>query len=129
MSSNLKAKNKAELKFYEAFFRLRENKPHILPKDTKVTQNNVAKEAGVDPSALRKSRYPELIDEIQAWLESHPSEEKKQTYEKKTYLAQIAELKQRIEEITIQRNDAQSKLSAAQSKILELNARLEKYSK
>nr|WP_063619477.1 hypothetical protein [Moraxella osloensis] len=127
MSFHLKAKNKAELKFYEAFLRLRENKPNILPKGTKVTQNNVAKEAGVDPSALRKSRYPELIDQIQSWLESHPSEEKKQTYEKKTYLEQITQLKQRIEVITAQRDMATSKLLEAQSKILELNAKLEKY--
>ena len=44
--------SKAELQFYEAFIRLKNNKPNILPKGTKVSQNNVAKEAGVDPSAL-----------------------------------------------------------------------------
>ena len=70
MSSN--QMSKAELQFYEAFIRLKNNKPNILPKGTKVSQNNVAKEAGVDPSALRKSRYPNLISEIQEWMDQNP---------------------------------------------------------
>ena len=46
----------------------------MLPLGTQVSQNNVAKEAGCDPSALRKSRFPDLVAEIQNHLASHESE-------------------------------------------------------
>jgi len=38
---------------------------------TPVSQNNVAKEAGCDPSALKKSRFPTIVSEIQHWIDSH----------------------------------------------------------
>jgi len=41
-----------------AFERLKNNKPERLPKGTPVSQNNVAKEAGSDPSALKKRAFP-----------------------------------------------------------------------
>ena len=63
--------SKAEIRFLEAFERLKSNNPEILPKGTPVTQNNVAKEAGVNPSALRSSRYPELAQQIQNWIEDN----------------------------------------------------------
>ena len=55
--------SKAELKFREAFERLKVGKPDILPKGTPLSQNNVAKEAGVDPSALRRARCSGLIQQ------------------------------------------------------------------
>ena len=63
--------SKAELKFRDAFERLKQDKPDILAKGTPLSQNNVAKEAGVDPSALRRTRFPELVSEIQDWIEAH----------------------------------------------------------
>ena len=60
--------SKAELDFSAAFERLKYGNTLILPPGTPVSQNNVAKEAGRDPSALRKSRYPKLIADIQAWI-------------------------------------------------------------
>src|SRR5690554_2541860 len=66
--------SKAELKFREAFERLKAGKPDILPKGTPLSQNNVAKEAGVDPSALRRARFPELVADIQSWIETHKGE-------------------------------------------------------
>lgn len=64
----------AEERFREAFVRLREGRPRTLSIGSLVSQNNVAKEADCDPSALRKSRYPELINEIQAYVEAHKDE-------------------------------------------------------
>lgn len=58
----------AESDFRAAFERLKKNKPNVLPKNSLVTQNNVAREAGKDPSALRKTRYPLLILEIQSFI-------------------------------------------------------------
>lgn len=61
---------KAEKDFRLAFERLKNNKPEILAPNSSVTQNNVAREAGRDPSALKKNRYPFLISEIQAYKKS-----------------------------------------------------------
>ena len=112
--------SKAELQFYEAFIRLKENKPVNVTKGTSVTQNNVAKEAGVDPSALRKSRYPELIKEIQAWIELNDQKEISKKQARKKSNSKVIELQQKIEIVVAQRDQATSKLLAAQLKIIEL---------
>lgn len=56
------------MNFREAFERLKAGTPRILPPGILVSQNNVAKEAGCDPSALRKSRFPQLVADIQSYL-------------------------------------------------------------
>ncbi len=61
----------AEQNFRDAFDRLKRGKPQRLPLGIPVSQNNVAKEAGKDPSALKKARYPALVDEIQQWVAQH----------------------------------------------------------
>ena len=58
---------KAEANFREAFERLTTNCPKVLPRGARVSQNNVAREAGVSPTALRKERYPDLCKQIYAW--------------------------------------------------------------
>ena len=68
----------AERRFREAFERLKAREPLRLDKGTEVTQNNVAKEAGTDPSALRRSRYPVLVDDIQAYRSLRRSPRPKQ---------------------------------------------------
>ena len=126
MSSN--QMSKAELQFYEAFIRLKNNKPNILPKGTKVSQNNVAKEAGDDPSALRKSRYPNLISEIQEWMDQNPQNANvsKKKNEKSRSIDKISTLNNRIDVLTQERDDAVSKLLEAQLTIIELSLQLEK---
>lgn len=64
-------KKSAEDDFRAAFERLKIDEPKVLPKGAPVTQNNVAREAGCDPSALRKSRYPVLVAEIQNYVASN----------------------------------------------------------
>ncbi len=61
-------KKTAEQLFREAFERLKNNKTEVMPEETRITQNNVAREAGRDPSALKKDRYPFLVLEIQAYI-------------------------------------------------------------
>lgn len=60
--------SKAEGLFRAAYERLKVNEPTNLPKGALVTQNNVAKEAGKHPTALKKERYPALVREIQDYL-------------------------------------------------------------
>jgi len=50
--------------------------PKILPKGSKVSQNNVAREAGCTPSALRKERFPNLIERIKTFIERTEVKEK-----------------------------------------------------
>ncbi|ENW30350.1 hypothetical protein [Acinetobacter lwoffii] len=126
MSLDQMKMSKAELQFYEAFIRLKENKPVNVTKGTSVTQNNVAKEAGVDPSALRKSRYPELIKEIQAWIELNDQKEISKKQARKKSNSKVIELQQKIEIVVAQRDQATSKLLAAQLKIIELTNKIKR---
>lgn len=64
----------AEANFREAFERLKVGAQKVLLVDAQVSQNNVAKEAGCDPSALRKSRFPSLVAEIQNYVAAHGGE-------------------------------------------------------
>lgn len=50
-----KNEKNAAIEFKNAFNRLKNNNTRILPAGTKVTQNNVSREAGYDPSALKKA--------------------------------------------------------------------------
>lgn len=110
----------AEDRFRSAFERLKANKPIILPIDSKVTQNNVAKEAGRLPSALKKNRYPSLIREIQAYVEIEGVKLSSAYQKKKTRKIEKLDSDARIKEISVQRDMAQSKLISARKKILDL---------
>lgn len=54
-------------KLRSAFERLCSGQPTRLPHGAAVTQNNVAREAGFVPSALRGNRYPALVADIRNW--------------------------------------------------------------
>jgi len=112
---------RAEKAFREAFERLKLGKPERLPKGVLISQNNVAKEAGCVPSALRKARFPSLIAEIQRWIEEHAPDASPSPRQK--VLAQRRRnrsLKERIEELKAERDHALSLLVEADRKILEL---------
>jgi len=113
-------KDTANQRFREAFKRLKAGDPIVLPKGTPVSQNNVAKEAGTDPSALRKSRYPALIREIQAWLEINKSQDELKQERVKRQKEARRDSATVIEDLTKQRDEAQSALVSAHMRILEL---------
>lgn len=120
--------SKAEIKFREAFERLKVGKPNILPKGTVLSQNNVAKETGVDPSALRRTRFPELVAEIQAWIEEN-KEDLVQKTPRQMVLAQRSrnrDLNEQIKALKEQRDNALSTLIDAQRSIVELTLENEK---
>ena len=111
----------AEKAFREAFIRLKEGKPERLSKNARVSQNNEAKEAGCDPSALRKTRYPELIAEIQRWLIENPSI--LPASPRQAMLAQRRRnlsLKDKLQTLTSERDHALSLLVEADARIVEL---------
>lgn len=120
---------RAEKAFRAAFERLKRNEPERLPKGTPLSQNMVAREAGCDPSALKKSRYPSLIAEIQQWIREHG--QRKTPSPRHNLLNQRRRnrsLRERIEAFKAERDHAISLLIEADARILELtleNARLQ----
>lgn len=112
--------SRAEARFRDAFDRLKQGKPHLLPRNTSVSQNNVAKEAGLDPSALKKSRFPGLVAEIQAWISIHS------TINTETHKPAVARrtdarsLRERLRAIEAQRDHLASLLLEADARTLEL---------
>ncbi|MFJ7797258.1 hypothetical protein [Pseudomonas sp. NPDC096950] len=125
MDVELPARRRAADQYRDAFERLKLNRPQLLPKGTPVTQNNVAKEAGSDPSALKKSRFPSLIAEIKTYVEQH-AEERPPSLNQVNLLARQKSraLRDRIEEVARQRDQLASLLSEADTKIIELYDRI-----
>lgn len=115
----------ANEQYRAAFERLKNNKPERLPKGSPVSQNNVAKEAGCDPSALKKKRFPLLIAEIQKYVELQ-TEERPSSMHQVRLLARKKnrELRERLEEIEQQRDHRASLLVEADATILELYDRI-----
>jgi len=116
----LEVKEGAEAAFREAFCRLKNGNPRVVDSKSPVSQNNVAKEAGRDPSALRKSRYPLLISEIQDWISKNrqPSEEKRVSDQLRL---RVNTLQQRISQLEADRDLSQSLLLEAHDRIIELS--------
>ncbi|MCQ4277746.1 hypothetical protein NA643_01475 [Pseudomonas stutzeri] len=125
MDIELTARRSAADQYRDAFERLKLNRPQLLPKGTPVTQNNVAREAGSDPSALKKSRFPSLIAEIKNYLEQH-SEERPPSLNQVHLLnrQKSRTLRDRNEQISRQRDQLASLLSEADAKIVELYGRI-----
>jgi len=111
----------AEASYRAAFKRLKEGRPERLPKGSSVSQNNVAVEAGTKPGALKKSRFPSLVREIQEWCSANPQVTAPSPRQIK--LAQRRKnrsLLERIADLERERDLAQSILLEADSKILDL---------
>lgn len=120
----------AEKLFQDAFERLKCNKPIRVPRGTPVSQNNVAKEAGRDPSALRKSRYPRLIRAIQKWIEDNGNAPRARASSAsliKGARDKNRQLQARLEEVTRQRDNAMARLVVAEEAILDLHRKLQDY--
>lgn len=90
--------SKAENLFREAFERLKTNTPINLPKETKITQNNIAKEAGKHATALKKDRFPILVLQVQDYLkqqeiDSEIINKKKQLHKQRTLEGRLTDCK------------------------------------
>ena len=122
----------AEQRFLAAFERLKLNVPQVLPNGTPVSQNNVAKEAGCDPSALRKTRFPLLVIAIQEWVEAHKSEQPserqrlfKQRQKKRDAREIIADLKQQRDRAVALLADADLRIVELSEKVADMHTRLD----
>ncbi len=117
----------AEANFREAFERLKAARPNVLLPGTPVSQNNVSREAGCDPSALRKSRFPAIVEEIQAYVSTHGNERPTSARQRMLKARQVSRNKsEMIANLKAQRDEAASRLVEAQEKILELHTQVRK---
>ncbi|MBM5458564.1 hypothetical protein H8F21_13425 [Pseudomonas sp. P66] len=124
-SNDGKQVSRAEVAFRNAFDRLKQNTPNLLPKGSPVSQNNVAREAGLDPSALKKARFPILVAEIQSWVSSHGG----QTEPKQQHSANRSEkrdLRQQLASMKAQRDNALGLLAESDALILQLTHEIER---
>lgn len=125
----------AEQRFRDAFERLKLGVPQVLPKGTPVSQNNVAKEAACDPSALRKSRFPLLVLAIQEWIETHKGEQLvserqkllKQRRKNRDTRDTIADLKRQRDVVTGLLGDANLRIVELSARLADMQARLDTY--
>lgn len=123
----------AEQRFRDAFERLKLGIPMVLPKGIPVSQNNVAKEAGCDPSALRKARFPLLVIAIQEWVETHksdhpPSERQrllKQRRKNRDKRDTIADFKKQRDAAVGLLTDADLRIVELTTKLADMQARLD----
>lgn len=123
----------AEVNFREAFERLKVSVPKVLPAGTPVSQNNVAKEAGCDPSALRKARFPDLVQEIQDYVAEHDQQRPSSERQRLLKARQTSRSKtETIANLKVQRDAAVSRLVEADEligtltrRVRDLEARLE----
>ena len=112
-------------RFREAFDRLKNGRPQVLPVGTTVSQNNVAKEAGCDPTALKRSRFLPLIIEIQEYVKSHGHEVAASLVAATERKNAKRTLDEKLAEVTLQRDDAQSKLVSSDLRIMELTEKVQ----
>lgn len=110
---------RAETAFRDAFERLKAGAPKIISRPYKLSQNSIAREAGLDSSSLKKSRFPELVEEIQRWISEFvdPNHNHKKTHGTRT--TNIA-LKQQVKLLKQQRDSAMALLVQADAKIITL---------
>lgn len=122
----------AEASFREAFERLKISVPKVLPADAKVSQNNVAKEAGCDPSALRKSRFPSLVAEIQNYVAAHGGERPESERQKRLKQRQrsraaretIADLNKERDALAGLNVEANARIAILTRKLIDAEARM-----
>lgn len=130
----LPSKNKsAETSFREAFERLKAGTPELLPQGTPVSQNNVSREAGCDPTALKKSRFPALVEEIQTYIASQdceqpPSERQrllKQRQQSRSSRELIADLKMQRDATASLLVEANAQIGILTRRLRDMEARLQ----
>lgn len=106
--------------YLEAFRRLVLKTPLNVEVGTLVSQNNVAKEAGKDPSALKLSRFPSVIKKIQTYLElTNELDSKKRIRNAKVKKGKLTAIA-KIATLEAQAIETQSKLLSVERRLIEV---------
>lgn len=120
------AKVSREAELRAGFERLKSGDVERVPGGTPVTQNNVARETGMEPSAFKKARYPVLIDEIQRYISAKNQSASKSPDAPKAPKPKPDE-DMLVKSAIAERDLAVSKLMIAQVRIIELTKILSDY--
>ncbi|WP_321529028.1 hypothetical protein [Sedimenticola selenatireducens] len=107
-----------------AFRRLCDGRPLVVPKGSQVSQNNVAKEAGLHPTALKKDRYPELINLIAEYKNTQGLKPKSKTELEKQKAKTSGRLKEELERVRAERDEALSKVTTLMLENLNLRRQI-----
>ncbi|QXG47491.1 hypothetical protein [Pseudomonas viridiflava] len=109
-----------------SFERMKSGDVLRVPKGTPVSQNNVAREADMEPSAFKKARYPLLIADIQQYIGQRELGAADRPAKPKL-LASRPCADEQVKSANAERDLAMSKLMLAQVKIIELTKTLADY--
>ncbi|MES3708620.1 hypothetical protein QC590_10290 [Pseudomonas putida] len=122
-------KHDAEAEYRKAFARIVEGKATRIDKKSPPTLANIAREAGKDPSALKKSRYPEFVAEVNFHNESVGSILKQRDRSLSVQLASARSenksLRERYANLIAERDAAQSKVLNLQQVLVEKSLQLQ----
>lgn len=107
-------RDSAEEEYRRAFRRIVEGKTIRISKNAKLTLASIAREAGKDPSALKKSRYPTFIAEVEEYNSSPVATVKRAdrslTAQLKAARAENDVLRKQYTELAAERDLAHSKV-------------------
>jgi len=119
------SKVSAESKFRAALARIIDGSALNVERNARITQNNVAREAGVDPSALRASRYPALVMEIRDLADIARADVGRMGHKPhRPGSEERRNEKQRYQDMKRQRDHAAALLASADSEVLRLMLRV-----
>jgi hypothetical protein len=106
-----------------AFDRLKSGRPVVLPPGALVSQNNVAREAGIPPANFKKSRFGPLISEVQAYVAQRDGPLLRERARSSSLERELANAVARISELESERDHLRSLLLSAEMKLAELACR------
>ncbi|MBC3421864.1 MULTISPECIES: hypothetical protein [Pseudomonas] len=122
-------KESAEDEYRKAFKRLVEGKALRIDKKSATTLANIAREAGRDPSALKRSRYPTFVSEVEFHNENVGSTLERRDRSLSAQLASARaenkSLRARCLGLSAERDAAQSKVLNLQQVLVEKSFQLE----
>lgn len=100
--------------YYDALDRLKANKPLVVPKNSKINNDNVALEAGRGRGSIKSGRaqFTVLIDLIKKASEAQP-------------LSKEEKLKEQVSKVKGQKREQRKKLEASLNRELMLAKRLQ----
>ena len=115
----------AESRFRAALSRIVAGSTERIEEGSQITQNNVAREAGVYPSALRSSRYPQLVRDIQqAAVSQNDARKHSSSPLARPHGKERRSEKQRYLDMKNQRDQAAAQLVSADTEVLRLMLRV-----
>jgi hypothetical protein len=119
-------KRSRETDLRAGFERMKSGDVLRVPRGTPVSQNNIARETGMEPSAFKKARYPLLVDEVQQYIaQLGLGAADRPTKPKPLPSRPCAD--EQVKSANAERDLVMSKLMLAQLKIIELTKTLADY--